>query len=84
MRSDVTEMMDALRRLFPACVTEAQSQDGQLCPAIDFDLLRQDLSEQLVDGPAERYQLTWPGKRAAMLAANEPCANPSFLNPKKA
>ena len=72
MRSDVTEMMDALRRLFPACVTEAQSQDGQLRPAIDFDLLRQEFSEQLVDGPAERYQLTWPGKREAILSANQP------------
>ena len=66
--------MDALRRLFPACVTEAQGQDGQRRPAVDFDLLRQELSEQLVDGPAERYQLTWPGKRQSMLAAHQPCA----------
>ena len=58
--------------MFPACVAEAHGQDGQLRPAIDFDLLRQELSEQLVDGPAERYQLTWPGKRAAMRLANEP------------
>ena len=74
MRADMTEMMDALRRLLPACVTEAKGKDGQLRPAIDFDALRQELSDQLVDGPAERYQLTWPGKRAAMQLANEPCA----------
>ena len=63
MRSDMTEMMDALRRLFPACVTEAKGKDGQL---------RQELSEQLVDGPAERYQLNWPGKHQALLAADQP------------
>ncbi len=74
MRTDTTSLLDALRRLFPACVTEAQGQDGQLRPAVDFDALRQELSDQLVDGPAERYQLNWPGKRAAMALANEPCA----------
>ena len=74
MRADETEMMDALRRLFPACVTEAQGQDGQLRPAIDVDALRQELSDRLIEGQAERYQLTWPGKRQAILAANQPCA----------
>ena len=64
--------MDAIRRHVPACVTEAQDQDGQLRPAIDFDLLRQELSDHLIEGPAERYQLNWPGKREAILAANQP------------
>ncbi len=73
MPNNTTSLLDALRRLFPACVTEAQGQDGQLRPAIDFDALRQELSDCLIDGPAERYQLNWPGKRAATLAANEPC-----------
>ncbi len=82
MPNNTTSLLDALRRLFPACVTEAQGQDGQLRPAIDFDALRQELSDQLVDGPDERYQLTWPGKRAAMQLANEPCAK--TLRPKQA
>ena len=39
---------------------------------IDFDLLRQELSGEIVEGPLERYHLNWPGKREAMLAANAP------------
>ena len=42
--------------------------------AIDFDLLRQELSDHVVEGPQERYQLDWPGKRAAAFAANAPIA----------
>ena len=42
--------------------------------AIDFDLLRQELSDHVVEGPQERYQLDWPGKRAALFAANAPIA----------
>jgi adenine-specific DNA-methyltransferase len=63
-----------LRVLFPGCVTEAQGEDGRLKLAVDFDLLRQELSGSLVEGPQERYQLNWPGKREAMLTANAPIA----------
>jgi adenine-specific DNA-methyltransferase len=63
-----------LQELFPGCVTEAAGPDGTLRLAVDFDLLRQELSAQVVDGPQERYGLTWPGKRAATLAANAPIA----------
>ena len=42
--------------------------------AIDFDQLRQELSDHVVDGPRERYHLDWPGKREALLAANAPIA----------
>lgn len=42
--------------------------------AIDFDLLRQELSSSVVEGPQERYQLNWPGKREALLTANAPIA----------
>ena len=41
---------------------------------IDFDLLRQELSESIVEGPQERYHLNWPGKREALLTANAPIA----------
>lgn len=63
-----------LRALFPDCVTEAKDDDGVVKLVVDLDLLRQQLSESVVDGPQERYQLTWPGKRAALLAANAPIA----------
>lgn len=70
-----------LAELFPNCVTEALGDDGMLKRAIDFDQLRQELSEQIVDGPRERYQLNWPGKREALLAANSPIAK--TLRPAK-
>jgi len=63
-----------IRELFPGCVTEAKSEDGSLRLAVDFDQLRQELSDVLVDGPPERYQLNWPGKREALLTANAPIA----------
>lgn len=63
-----------LRELFPGCVTEARGADGAVRLAVDFDLLRQELSGTLVEGPQERYQLNWPGKREALLMANAPIA----------
>lgn len=63
-----------IRDLFPGCVTEAQGADGQVKLAVDFDQLRQELSGALVEGPQERYQLNWPGKREALLTANAPIA----------
>lgn len=63
-----------IRELFPGCVTEAQGEDGQLKLAVDFDQLRQELSESIVEGPQERYHLNWPGKREALLTANSPIA----------
>ena len=66
--------VERLAGLFPQCVTEAADEDGKLVRSIDFDLLRQELSDRIVDGPAERYRLDWPGKREALLAANAPIA----------
>ena len=63
-----------IRELFPGCVTEAQGEDGKLRLAVDFDQLRQELSESIVEGPQERYHLNWPGKREALLTANAPIA----------
>lgn len=66
--------IDKLAELFPHCVTEARDEKGALVRQIDFDLLRQELSATIVEGPAERYHLTWPGKRDALLLANSPVA----------
>lgn len=63
-----------IRELFPGCVTEAKGKNGQLKLAVDFDQLRQELSESIVEGPQERYHLNWPGKREALLTANAPIA----------
>jgi adenine-specific DNA-methyltransferase len=61
-----------LAELFPTCATETRQPDGTLKRAIDFDLLRQELSHDLVEGPQERYRLDWPGKREALALANAP------------
>lgn len=57
--------------LFPQCVTERLGKDGKPELAIDFDKLRDELSKDLLDGAEERYQFTWPDKRAASRLANE-------------
>lgn len=68
------DAIDKLREIFPGCVTEAMDERGLLRRAVDFDLLRQELSDHCVEGPQERYHLDWPGKREALLAANAPIA----------
>lgn len=69
------ENIEKLAALFPNCVTETTDEKtGQVKRAIDFDQLRQELSDHIVEGPRERYHLDWPGKREALLAANAPIA----------
>ncbi|ESQ87918.1 DNA methyltransferase [Asticcacaulis sp. AC460] len=72
---DVTQdNIGKIRDLFPSCVTEAADETGKVRLAVDFDQLRQELSDQIVEGGQERYRLDWPGKREAVLAANSPVA----------
>ncbi|MBO8092064.1 MAG: site-specific DNA-methyltransferase [Prosthecochloris sp.] len=68
------EHIRKIRDLFPGCVTETKDENGNLKLAVDFDLLKQELSDSIVDGPQERYHLNWPGKREALLTANAPIA----------
>ena len=63
-----------IRELFPGCVTEARDEHGAMKLAVDFDQLKQELSDSIVEGPQERYNLNWPGKREALLTANAPIA----------
>ncbi|HGM5286266.1 TPA: site-specific DNA-methyltransferase [Serratia liquefaciens] len=70
----VEQNIEKLAALFPNCITESKGVDGKLQQAIDFDLLKQELSRNIVEGPQERYQLNWPGKREALLTANTPIA----------
>ncbi|KXK50779.1 MAG: type III restriction-modification system, methylase subunit [Chloroflexi bacterium OLB13] len=72
---DLTQRnLEALAALFPTVVTESRDADGNVVRAVDLDLLRQELADHVVEGPQERYQLDWPGKRAALFAANAPIA----------
>ncbi|MBH86615.1 MAG: site-specific DNA-methyltransferase [Alteromonadaceae bacterium] len=64
-----------IRELFPGCVTEARDEaTGKLRLAVDFDQLRQELSDSIVEGPQERYRLDWPGKQESLVVANAPIA----------
>lgn len=75
MSPDLTDAnIEKLADLFPMVMTESVDTNGNVKKAIDFDLLRQELSDHIVDGPQERYRLDWPGKRAAAFAANAPIA----------
>ena len=58
--------------LFPQCVTERLDKEGKPELAIDFDKLRAELSNEVLDEGEERYQFTWPDKRAASRLANTP------------
>ncbi|MEL4303577.1 site-specific DNA-methyltransferase [Shewanella xiamenensis] len=72
---DMTQQnIEKIQALFPNCVTESRGVNGELKLAIDFDQLKQELSNSIVEGPQERYQLNWPGKREALLTANAPIA----------
>ena len=71
--SDMAERnLEILGQMFPNCLTETINADGKLVRAIDFDKLRQELACEVVEGADERYQFTWPDKRAAIRLANSP------------
>ncbi|WP_336148430.1 site-specific DNA-methyltransferase, partial [Acinetobacter ursingii] len=70
----VDSNIEKIAALFPNCVTEAQGENGELKKAIDFDLLKQELSQVLVEGEQERYRLDWVGKKESILTANAPIA----------
>ena len=73
--SDKTEEnFKKLSDLFPNAVTESIDENGHVVRTIDKDILMQEINAEVVDGPKERYQFTWPDKKKAMLLANEPIA----------
>ena len=63
--------IEKIEALFPNCVTETRGEDGKLKKAINFELLRQLLSGDVVEGD-EAYEFTWVGKKAAIVEANKP------------
>ncbi|MFK4115150.1 site-specific DNA-methyltransferase [Microbacterium sp. NPDC006705] len=69
---DVTRRnVEALAALFPQVVTEGLDDDGKLIHQVDFEALRQELSDYVIEGK-EVYQIDWPGKLAAEFASNAP------------
>ena len=68
---DITEQnVEKIAALFPNCVTETKDENGKLRKAINFELLRQMLSDDVVDGD-EAYEFTWVGKKACIVEANK-------------
>lgn len=63
--------IDRIAALFPNCVTEMPDENGKIKRAINFELLKQMLSPDVVDGD-EAYEFTWVGKKAAIVEANKP------------
>ena len=70
----VNDNIAKIGRLFPNCLTERKNEKGEVEYAIDFDVLRQELSSVIVEGNEERYQFTWPDKKQSILLANAPIA----------
>ncbi len=69
---DMTEKnIERIGALFPNCMTETMGEDGKMKKAINFGLLRQMLSGDVIEGD-EAYEFTWVGKKAAIVEANKP------------
>jgi adenine-specific DNA-methyltransferase len=64
--------VEQIAALFPNCVTERLDKDGKPVRAVDFEKLREELTGEIIEEGAERYQFTWPDKRKANQLANTP------------
>jgi len=71
-RNLVDENINKIAQLFPNCITEGKDENGQVVRLVDFDMLKQELSKEIIDGNDERYTLNWAGKKQAILTANSP------------
>ena len=77
----VTENIDKIAALFPSTITEMRGEDGEIKRGVNFEVLKQLLSRDVVDGD-EGYEFTWVGKKAAMAEAARPITK--TLRPGKA
>ncbi len=72
-RDGVADNISWIAEKFPNCVTEKiDATTGEVKLAVDFDMLRQELSSEVVEGKDERYEFVWPDKKKAILLANSP------------
>ena len=60
-----------IQALFPNAVTEVISENGKVKLAVDFDVLKQELNDSLIEEKQNRYQMTWPNKKESILLANK-------------
>lgn len=77
------ENFKKLAALFPNAVTETKDENGNVVRAIDADVLRQEISASVVEGPQERYQFTWPDKKKSVVLANQPITKTLRLDREK-
>ncbi len=63
--------IDKIAKLFPGVITETKDESGKLKKAVNFELLKQFLSPDVVDGD-EAYEFTWVGKKASIVEAGKP------------
>ena len=61
---------ELLSKLFPNALSETINENGEVVRCIDVDVLRQEVSCEVVEGKAERYQFTWPDKKKANVITN--------------
>ena len=72
-----SQNIDKIATLFPNCVTEMRDENGKVKRAVNFEMLKQMLSPDVVDGN-ECYEFTWVGKKASVVEANKPIRNPPY------
>jgi len=69
---DLTQQnIDRIAELFPSAITETKDENGKLKRAINFTVLKQLLSDEVVDGE-ECYEFTWVGKKQSIIEGNRP------------
>lgn len=66
-----TQNIEKIGELFPNCITETIDENGKPKKAINFEILKQMLSDDVIDGD-EVYEFTWVGKKASIVEANKP------------
>lgn len=67
-----SQNIEKIAALFPNCLTETKDDKGNTHKVINFELLKQELNDSIIEDTKERYQMTWPGKREALMQANTP------------
>ena len=67
----MTETILKIKELFPNCATETKDKKGKITIKIDFETLKQELSDDIIGENQEKYEFTWPGKKESILLANQ-------------
>ena len=79
----MNENLAKLAQLFPNAITETINDAGEVIQAVDFDILKQELSDSVIEGRALRYEFNWPDKNKALSMANNPTDNTLRLDRDK-